>query len=112
MKTVDLTPLIENDQTFSKLSSDIRESYECNWDDPVHDSYRRFVQEATDGAAKLHEIQSAGKVTDLLAACWASAEAMIHLHRHRLPVAPCRMLLSMFQVPQILWAASWVLGKK
>jgi len=57
MRDVDLGPLIENDQAFSKLKEDIKKRYQCNWDDPVHDSYRSFVQEAEERSSIIHEIR-------------------------------------------------------
>ncbi len=57
MKNVDLNPLIVNDQAYSKLAMAIKERYKCNWDDPVHDSYRTFVKETDDRSEKLQELR-------------------------------------------------------
>lgn len=56
MMNIDLTPLRGNDIEFEKLFSSVKELYACNWDDSVHDSYGRFVDQAQERSNALHTI--------------------------------------------------------
>ena len=54
MKTVDLTPLLRNDEEYEKLSSAVTEHYKCAWDDAVHDSYGNYVKQVQE---KTHSVR-------------------------------------------------------
>lgn len=57
MKTVDLTPLLDNDSEFAKLVGSVSEKYKCDWDDAVHDSYGAFVRNLDDYSKQIHSIR-------------------------------------------------------
>lgn len=45
MKTVDLTPISDIDIQYEKIVSTLDERFKCEWDDAVHESYGRFVNQ-------------------------------------------------------------------
>ena len=45
MRTVDLTPLINNDHEYEKAYTNVSDKYKCSWHDAVHDSYLRLVKD-------------------------------------------------------------------
>lgn len=57
MRTVDLTPLINNDHEYEKAYLNISEKYKCNWDDTVHDSYLRLVKDIQEYSSNIHRIR-------------------------------------------------------
>ena len=57
MRTVDLTPLINNDHEYEKAYLNISKKYKCNWDDTVHDSYLRLVKDIQEYSSNIHRIR-------------------------------------------------------
>lgn len=57
MRTVDLTPLINNDHEYEKAFINVSEKYKCNWDDMVHDSYLRLVKDIQEYSGNIHRIR-------------------------------------------------------
>lgn len=57
MRTVDLTPLIENDREYEKASSVVSDRFKSNWEDSVHDTYLRFVKEIRGYSDSIHRIR-------------------------------------------------------
>ena len=57
MKTIDLTPLLDNDSEFAKLVGSVSEKYKCDWDDAVHDSYGSFVRDIDECSKQIHSIR-------------------------------------------------------
>ncbi len=57
MRTVDLTPLINNDQEYEQAYTTVSEKYKCNWDDAVHDSYLRLVKDIQRYSSNIHRIR-------------------------------------------------------
>ena len=57
MRTVDLTPLINNDHEYDKAYVNVSEKYKCNWDDSVHDSYLRLVKDIQEYSSNIHRIR-------------------------------------------------------
>ena len=45
MKTIDLTPIKQNDDEYSALADQLSQKYQCDWDDQVHESYGKYVAE-------------------------------------------------------------------
>ncbi len=58
MKLPDISPLKGNEEGFFKNVSDIEEHYKCEWDDPVHDSYHRYVKDNQEYARMISRIRS------------------------------------------------------
>ena len=57
MRKVDLRPLINNDTIFQKKTEAVKEKYRCHWDDPVHDSFARYVTDAEKWKESIHDIR-------------------------------------------------------
>jgi len=57
MKTVDITPLKDNDVEYEKLVSAVAEKYKCEWDDAVHDSYGRYLSQIQENSRNIHGIR-------------------------------------------------------
>lgn len=45
MREVNITPLIDNDTQYEGLSKTLEDSYKCDWDDEIHDSYSGYVNQ-------------------------------------------------------------------
>lgn len=57
MRTVDLTPLINNDHEYEKAYVNVSDKYNCNWNDSVHDSYLRLVKDIQEFSRNIHRIR-------------------------------------------------------
>ena len=57
MKTVDLTPLKQNDAEYEGLAASVSERYKCEWDDAVHDSYSVYVKQADERSRSVRVIR-------------------------------------------------------
>ena len=57
MKTIDLSPLKNNDAEFQKVTEIISERFKCDWDDSIHDSYGRYVGHMQEHARKVKTIR-------------------------------------------------------
>lgn len=57
MKTVDLTPLKNNDTEYEKLAATVSEHYKCDWDDAVHDSYGVYVKQVNEKSRSVRVIR-------------------------------------------------------
>ena len=62
MKNVDLSPLISCDSTYERTSTNTSEKYNCAWDDAVHDSFQRFVNQVKENGRKLHDIRTSAEL--------------------------------------------------
>lgn len=54
MKGTDLSQLQNCDQAYAEICANVAEKYAANWDDAVHDSFRRFVDRLQDNSHQLH----------------------------------------------------------
>lgn len=54
MKTIDISPLITNDQEYKKIVLEIYEKYLSDWNDTVHDSFALFNRQLQDKSEELH----------------------------------------------------------
>lgn len=57
MKTVDLTPLKNNDIEYEQLAVHVSEQYRCDWDDVVHDSYSIYVNQVVERSRSVRAIR-------------------------------------------------------
>lgn len=57
MKSVDLTPLFNNDEEFAKSAETVSDKFKCDWDDIVHDSYSVFVKHIEDCSKQIHSVR-------------------------------------------------------
>lgn len=57
MKTVDISPLKDNDVEYGKLVSAVADKYKCEWDDTVHDSYGRYLSQIQENSRSVHTIR-------------------------------------------------------
>ena len=57
MRTVDLTPLINNDHEYEKAYTNVSDKYKCSWDDAIHDSYLRLVKDIQEYSISIHRIR-------------------------------------------------------
>lgn len=57
MKTVDLTPLKNNDVEYEKLASAVADHYKCDWNDSIHDSYGIYVKQVQKRTRSIHIIR-------------------------------------------------------
>ena len=54
---IDLTPIKENDNEFGRIVTNVSTQYVGAWDDPIHDSYRRYVNEMEEYAQRVHAVK-------------------------------------------------------
>lgn len=57
MKTVDLTPLKNNDVEYEQVAASVSEKYTCEWDDAVHDSYSVYVKQVEERNRSIRAIR-------------------------------------------------------
>ena len=62
MRNFDLSPLIQNDIQYEKIVSGIANSYKCDWDDAVHDSYGKYVEQMQTMSKELKIIRTNAEV--------------------------------------------------
>lgn len=62
MKNVDLSPLKGVDTEYQRLFETVSNSFKCDWEDAVHDSYERFVQQVSERAQALRTIRCKAEV--------------------------------------------------
>ena len=54
----DIQPLREICSEYGSVSSEIQTKYKCMWDDSVHDSYGKYVQNMKSASEELRKILS------------------------------------------------------
>ena len=52
----DLSKIKRCDSEYNKLLSDLSNSYDCNWNDPIHDSYLNYLKQIQDIHNEIHSI--------------------------------------------------------
>ena len=62
MKNIDFTPLIQNDIEYQILVQSVCESYKGDWDDKIHDSYLRYVNQVQEQSQMVHEIRCKAEI--------------------------------------------------
>lgn len=58
MKEIDVSSLKDIDVQYERLSSQVEEHFKGDWDDPVHDSYGRYVKQVKGCSERLKYIRS------------------------------------------------------
>ena len=56
MKGTDLSPLQDCDQTYAEICAHVSGKYTANWDDAVHDSFRKLVDQLQENSGQLHGV--------------------------------------------------------
>ena len=56
-KMVDLTPLKNNDMEYKEIISAIENCFKCEWDDAVHNSYKKYIEQIAEHLVSLHNIR-------------------------------------------------------
>lgn len=54
--TAGLSEIKKCDSEYNKLLSDLSNSYNCNWNDMIHDSYLNYLKQIQDIYAEIHSI--------------------------------------------------------
>ena len=58
MKHFDLSSLLKIDREYNKLAIDLTKSWNCDWSDAVHESYREYIKTVNGIAEDVHTIRS------------------------------------------------------
>lgn len=58
MEKIDLSSLERNAKEYFELSNSLREKYNCNWNDTVHDSYKYYVKQVEELSIELRKIKN------------------------------------------------------
>lgn len=56
MKTIDLSPLKENDSEYKELYNKLKNSHRGDWDDSVHRSFVQYIIFVEQTAEEIHNI--------------------------------------------------------
>jgi len=57
MRTVDLTPLKDNDTQYEKIVVELANRFKCEWDDSIHDSYDLYVRQLQEHTKEVRAIR-------------------------------------------------------
>lgn len=57
MRTVDLTPLKDNDTQYEKIVVELADRFKCEWDDSIHDSYDLYVRQLQEHSQEVRAIR-------------------------------------------------------
>ncbi len=64
MNKVDLSPLITGDSAYEKICDSLTARHKSGWDDEVHASFIRFVNQIQANGEKLHSIRVSAELID------------------------------------------------
>lgn len=59
-----ISPVTKMDDRFSEISREIESNYKCDWNDNVHESYRKYVMSIQDFKEKIHSIKCKTEMID------------------------------------------------
>lgn len=54
---IELSPIKNNDIEYKEITTDIERNFNCEWDDAIHDSYKRYVEQMQEHSTSLHNIR-------------------------------------------------------
>ena len=61
---MNISPVISLDDRFSEKARDIESNFKCDWNDNVHESYRKYVMSIQDSKEKVHSIRCKTEMID------------------------------------------------